>query len=223
MIRLINVTKFYGWGSNTKLVLEGIDRDLDTSVSIGILGMNGAGKSTLVNIMAGAIPPTSGYVERKVRVSWPLGLKGFAGGLTGEENIRFIARIYGADRRKVFRFVQEFTELGDDLYRPIETYSSGMKSRLTVGVSMAIDFDVYLMDEGLSVADRRFTKKYSEVMKQRLDRSRLIIVSHNMNTVSRYCAHAAVLHGGRLSPVMPLHEAATLYNRIADGKAVLPL
>jgi capsular polysaccharide transport system ATP-binding protein len=219
MIRLHDVTKYYGWGRETKLVLDGIDRELDTSSSIGILGMNGAGKSTLVNIIAGALPPTSGYVERHVRVSWPLGLKGFVGGLTGEENIRFISRIYGADRRKVFRFVQDFSELGDDLFRPIETYSSGMKSRLTVGVSMAIDFDVYLMDEGLSVADRRFTKRYSDVMNQRLDRSSLIIVSHNMNTVSRYCTRAAVLHGGKLSTVMPLHEAASLYNRLADRGA----
>ncbi len=176
--------------------------------------MNGSGKSTLINIIAGAMPPTSGKVIRKTRISWPLGLKGFAGTFTGEENTRFISRVYGADRRKVFKFVKEFSELGDDLYRPINTYSSGMKSRLTVAMSLAIEFDVYLMDEGLSVADKRFVDRYSAAMKERFTRSRVIMVSHSLKTLRDYCQHGAVLHHAKITAVMPIEEASKLYDQV---------
>lgn len=214
MIELQNVSKYYGWGKDTKLVLHDVNCILDTSLSIGILGMNGAGKSTLINIIAGAMPPTKGKVVRKARISWPLGLKGFAGTFTGEENTRFISRIYGADRRKVLKFVEEFSELGDDLYRPINTYSSGMKSRLTVAMSLAIEFDVYLMDEGLSVADKRFVDRYSAAMKERFTRSRVIMVSHSLKTLSDYCKHGAVLHHAKITEVMPIAQAAKLYDQV---------
>lgn len=217
MIELQNVSKYYGWGQDTKLVLHEVDCVLDTSLSIGILGMNGAGKSTLINIIAGAMPPTSGKVVRKARISWPLGLKGFSSALTGEENTRFISRIYGADRRKVFKFVEEFSELGDDLYRPISTYSSGMKSRLTVAMSLAIEFDVYLMDEGLSVADKRFVDRYSAAIKERFTRSRVIMVSHNLNTLRKYCQHGAVLHHAKITDVMPIVQAAKLYDQVLSN------
>jgi len=222
MIRLEHITKYYGWGEDTKLVLDDINTVFDTSRSIGVLGMNGSGKSTLVNIIAGAIVPTSGRVVRNARISWPLGLRGFAGNLSGEENLRFICRIYGADRRQVLRFVEEFSELGRDLYRPINTYSSGMRSRLTVAISLAIEFDVYLMDEGLSVADKRFVKRYSEAMRERFTRSKVIIVSHDMATIRNYCHDATVLHRGKMSDVMPLAEAAKIYEGIVNAKGVVP-
>jgi capsular polysaccharide transport system ATP-binding protein len=214
VITLEHVYKYYGWGENTKLVLNDICCVLDTNYSIGILGLNGSGKSTLIDIIAGARPPTSGKVVRATRLSWPLGLQGFSGQLTGDENIRFISRIYGVDRRKVFDFVADFSELGDDLFRPVKTYSSGMRSRLTVGVSLAIEFDVYLMDEGLSVADKRFVDRYNAAMKERFSRSRVIIVSHSMRTIAEYCSHATVLHRGTLTEVMPLAQAEQIYNGI---------
>lgn len=221
MIRLEHITKYYGWGEDTKLVLNDINTVFDTSRSIGVLGMNGSGKSTLVNIIAGAILPTSGRVIRNARISWPLGLRGFAPNLSGEENLRFICRIYGADRRQVLRFVQEFSELGRDLYRPINTYSSGMRSRLTVAISLAIEFDVYLMDEGLSVADKRFVKRYSEAMRERFTRSKVIIVSHDMAIIRDYCQDATVLHQGKMTDVMPLNQAAKIYERIVNAKGLV--
>ena len=214
MIELHRVSKYFGWGQDTKLVLNDIDCVLDTSLSIGILGLNGSGKSTLINIIAGAMPPTSGNVTRKARISWPLGLKSFAGTFTAEENARFISRIYGADRRKVFKFIEEFSELGDDLYRPINTYSSGMKSRLTVAMSLAIEFDVYLMDEGLSVTDKRFVDRYSAAMKERFTRSRVIMVSHSLKTLRYYCKHGAVLHHAKMTEVMPIAQAAKIYDQV---------
>lgn len=214
MITLEHVYKYYGWGEDTKLVLNDICCVLDTSYSIGILGLNGSGKSTLIDIIAGARPPTSGKVVRRTRISWPLGLQGFSGTLTGEENIRFVSRIYGVDRRKVFDFVADFSELGDDLFRPVKTYSSGMRSRLTVAVSLAIEFDVYLMDEGLSVADKRFVDRYNAAMRERFNRSRVIIVSHTMKTIAEYCTHATVLNRGRLTEVMPLADAERVYHEI---------
>jgi len=222
MIRLEHISKYYGWGENTKLVLNDVNTVFDTSRSIGVLGMNGSGKSTLINIIAGAILPTSGRVVRNARISWPLGLRGFAGNLSGEENLRFICRIYGADRRQVLKFVKEFSELGRDLHRPISTYSSGMRSRLTVAISLAIDFDVYLMDEGLSVADKRFVKRYSEAMRERFTRSKVIIVSHDMAIIRNYCQEATVLHQGKMTDVMPLPQAAKIYEGIVNSNGLIP-
>lgn len=216
MIQLENVSHYYGRGKNSKCVLDRVDCLLDTSQNIGILGLNGAGKSTLLRIIGGGTLPTSGRVYRRVSVSWPLGMEGFNGSLTGEENLRFVSRIYGADRRAVHRFVADFAELRDDLYRPVRTYSSGMKSRLSLALSLAIHFDVYLIDEGLSVGDVRFQQRYSEAIHHRFQESRVIIVSHAMETIRNYCSHAAVLYDARMSAVFPLEQAITIYNRVAS-------
>ena len=214
MIKLENITHVYGSGSDRKLALYNINAVLDTSKSIGILGLNGSGKSTLLRIIAGTQQPTSGRVYRNCRVSWPLGLRGANGMLTGEENLRFACRIYGADHRAVLRFVEDFSELGRDLYQPVRTYSSGMRTRLSLGLSLAIHFDVYLIDESLSVGDIRFQERYRHAIQSRFKDSKVIVVSHHGKTLKQYCSHAAVLHQSRMSPVLPLADANQLYNRV---------
>lgn len=218
MIRLEDVSHYYGSGNEARCVLYGINCDLDTSHSIGVLGLNGTGKSTLLRILAGSMEPTSGRVTRSCRVSWPLGLNGFSGSLSGEENLRFVCRIYGADRRAVLAFVADFAELGDDLHKPVRTYSSGMKARLSLALSLAIHFDTYLIDEGLSVGDVRFQERYSQAIRHRFSESRVIIVSHHMRTIRKYCTKGVVLHDSRLSDVLPIDEAAHLYKHVINLK-----
>jgi capsular polysaccharide transport system ATP-binding protein len=217
MIKLDKITHIYGSGAERKYALRDINVLLDTSRSLGILGLNGSGKSTLLRIIGGTQQPTFGKVYRNCRISWPMGLGGFNGTLTGEENLRFVCRIYGADRRAVLKFVEDFTELGRDLYLPVRTYSSGMKTRLSLALSLAIHFDVYLIDEGLSVGDIRFQERYRSAIKSRFQNTRVIIVSHHGKTLRQYCTHAAVLHGTRMSPVLPLPEANRLYDQVVHN------
>jgi len=214
MIKIERVTHFYGTGAERKCALRDINVILDTTQSIGILGLNGSGKSTLLRIIGGTQQPTNGRVYRNCRISWPMGLGGFNGTLTGEENLRFVCRVYGADRRAVLRFVADFTDLGRDLYLPVRTYSAGMRTRLSLALSLAIHFDVYLIDEGLSVGDIRFQERYRAAIKSRFRDTRVIIVSHHGKTLRQFCSHAAVLHQSRMSPVLPLAEANQLYDRV---------
>lgn len=216
MIYLDHVSHFFGKGKRTKCVLNDVSTTIDSTVSLGILGLNGAGKSTLLRILAGVLEPTSGSIRRTVRVSWPLGFTGFSPSLTGEENLRFVCRIYGADLRKVTRFVSEFSELGDDLKKQVRTYSSGMRARLSLGLSLAFTFDVYLLDEGLSVGDVRFRQRYTEAIKTKFKTSSVIIVSHNKGTIRKFCNHALVLYNGRLSRMLDLTTAEALYEAIVD-------
>lgn len=160
MIQLDNVYKFYYRSQIHNVVLNHVSAQFKSGTSYAILGMNGAGKSTLIRLLAGAELPNAGKIRRSVRVSWPLG---FTGGLhrflSGRENVRFVARAYGENVKKVVEFVEDFAELGRHFDMSVETYSSGMRARLAFGLSLAIDFDVYLIDETLSVGDSRFKKK----------------------------------------------------------------
>jgi capsular polysaccharide transport system ATP-binding protein len=215
MIQLNKVFKFFKTERHTKIVLDHVSTVFDTSHSYGILGVNGAGKSTTLKIIAGTQLPNSGRVIRTVRVSWPLG---FAGGvhpqLTGRENVHFVARIYGADPRKAAAFVEDFAELGDYLDAPVKTYSTGMAAKLNFGMSMAIDFDVFLIDEITGVGDSRFQKRCAEVFAQRRKNTSVIYVSHSMNSVARYCDRAGVLVDGQLLMFDTVGKAAEFYNRM---------
>ena len=150
------------------------------------MGVNGAGKSTTMRLIAGTELPNSGRVRRDVRVSWPLG---FAGGfhplMTGRENVKFVARIYGADVRKTLDFVEDFSEIGDYIDAPVKTYSSGMMARLSFGLSMAIDFECYLIDEITAVGDARFQARCVGTFAERRKRADIIMVSHSMETIKR--------------------------------------
>ncbi|MDF7826604.1 ABC transporter ATP-binding protein [Pontiellaceae bacterium B12227] len=156
--------------------------------NIGVMGPNGAGKSTLLRLLSGAELPDRGQIRRNVRVSWPLGFAGgFNGSMTGLENVRFVSRIYGQNTEYVINYVEDFSELGKSMRLPIKTYSSGMKARLAFGLSMAIDFDCYLIDEITAVGDANFRRKSKTALEQKLDHSRIIMVSHSQETIKSYC------------------------------------
>ena len=199
MIALHNIAKSYPLPRGKKVVLDDVNITFRPGENMGILGLNGAGKSTLMRIIGGAELPDSGKVVRKSRVSWPIGFAGgFHGSLTGRENLRFTSRIYGSDIRKVTEFVEDFSELGPYMDMPVRTYSSGMKSKLAFGLSMAIGFDFYLIDEAYSVGDAAFQAKGERVFQERKASSTLIVVSHSVSTIRKNCDNAAVLFGGKL-------------------------
>ncbi|MGD2112726.1 MAG: ABC transporter ATP-binding protein [Gammaproteobacteria bacterium] len=212
MIELRHISKAYPMRHGLNQVLDDISLAFPAGENIGILGRNGSGKSTLLRILAGIEQPDRGEVIRRRRVSWPLGFAGgFNGTLTGEENTRFVARIYGADIRRVSRSTHDFSELGAYFHMPVRTYSSGMRSRLAFGLSMAIDFSVYLIDEITAVGDKPFQDKCRNAFRERRQRSSVILVSHNLNTIRQFCETCAVLIDGKLHVCASIPEAQQLY------------
>ena len=215
MIELQNLTKKYRTSKGDKTVLNNINAVIPHGRNMGVLGRNGAGKSTLLRLIGGAELPTSGHVVRKASISWPIGFSGgFHGSLTGRENLRFVCRIYNADIRQVADFVNEFAELGAYMDMPINTYSSGMKAKLAFGLSMAIDFNYYLIDETTAVGDSRFRRKSKEEFERRKNRSTLIVVSHSIATIREHCESAAVLNDGQLSVYEDIEEAIAHYEQL---------
>jgi capsular polysaccharide transport system ATP-binding protein len=212
VIELSQITKAYPTRSGTNVVLDRISFTFPPRTNIGILGRNGAGKSTLLRILAGTEQADSGTLRVTGAVSWPIGFSGgFSGSLTGEENCRFVARIYNADLDEVIGFTMDFAELGEYFYMPVKTYSSGMRARLAFGLSMAIQFDAYLVDEVTAVGDSNFQEKCRNAFQQRSDRSSVIIVSHQMATVRDYCQKCAVLKNGKLLFFDDVDEASAFY------------
>ncbi len=220
MIELSRVRKSYRLPHGERRdVLHDVSITFRPGVNMGILGLNGQGKSTLIRIISGAERPDSGVVTRKGRVSWPIGFTGgFNGSLTGRENLRFTGRIYGADIAELTEFVQSFSELGPYMDMPVKTYSSGMRSKLAFGLSMAIGFDFYLIDEAYSVGDASFQAKAEKIFQERKEQSTLIVVSHSVNTIRKNCDRAAVLHNGVLCEYETLDEALRIYAEICYGK-----
>jgi capsular polysaccharide transport system ATP-binding protein len=210
MLELRNITKIYMTSAGPNVVLRDLSLSLPKNESIGIVGRNGAGKSTLLRIVGCAESPTAGEVIRHGRVSWPIGFTGgFNGSLTGEENCRFVARIYQQDVDYVVEATREFAEIGSYFFEPMRTYSSGMRARVAFGLSMAIDFELYLVDEITAVGDKSFRKKCERAFAERRERAGLLMVSHDASTLVEYCKRCIVLHDG----------AATLYDSIAEGAA----
>lgn len=215
MIDMQNVFKCYRSHGHVKVVLDDISFRFAAGRSYGILGVNGAGKSTLMRILAGTELPNAGKVRRSARVSWPLG---FSGGLhpllTGRENVQFVARIFGADQKRVLTFVEDFAEVGAYMDVPIKTYSSGMIARLAFGLSIAIDFDCYLIDEVTAVGDARFAQRCRIEFEKRKRTADIIMVSHSMETIQQYCNTGAVLVDGRLHFFTDVNEAIDLYKKL---------
>lgn len=212
MITLENITKSYPTNRGVHIVLNGISAHIPPRTSYGIMGRNGAGKSTLLRIIAGAEQPDSGRVIRNGRLSWPIGFGGgFNGSLTGEENCRFIARIHGENIDRVVGFAREFAEIGDYFYNPVKTYSGGMRARLAFAASMAIEFDVYLVDEITAVGDARFQERCKRAFTERQERASVIIVSHNLKTIRGYAQRCAVLNNGSLALFDSVDEAMQVY------------
>lgn len=199
MIRFHNVTKIYRTGSMPKVVLDDITVSIPTDRNIGILGKNGAGKSTLLRLIAKADEPTHGRIVTSGRISWPMAFGGgFQGGLSAIDNIRFISRIYGIDWRHAVDKVESFAELGQYLHMPVSTFSSGMRTRLNIAMSLAIHFDVYIMDEIPSVGDKRFRQRFDEEFSRLRRKSSLIMISHNPGTIEKHCDSAFLLKSGKL-------------------------
>lgn len=215
MIELQNITKIYRTRAGPNVVLDDVCIRFLPRESVGILGRNGAGKSTMLRIIGGVEMPEKGRVIRRGKVSWPIGFGGgFNGSLTGEENCRFVARIYSQEVDRIVGETREFAEIGNYFFEPVRTYSSGMRARLAFGLSMSIDFDVYLVDEVMSVGDKVFRQKCRRAFADRQERSSLIMVSHNIDTLREYCSRCAVLEHGKIRIYDDVDEASEAYNEV---------
>ena len=200
MIQLDHVSKSFRRERVTRHILHDVSFEVPSDRNIAILGRNGAGKSTLMRLIAGTLQPDRGKVIRHRRVSWPMGFSGAAHpALTGAQNTRFVARIYGRDSAGLDEYVQDFAELGAYYHLPVSTYSSGMKARLAFALSMGVDFEVYLVDEVIGVGDTTFRRKCADAFRQRMDRSRVLMISHNAATLRQFCDAGLVIEAGRLT------------------------
>ena len=198
MIEFRGVSKWYHTPHGRKVVLDGLDLTLPPGTKLGVLGRNGAGKSTLLGMIGGTIKPNRGEIVKRAAISWPLGLGGaYHQDLTGAQNVRFVARIYGVDTEALVAYVADFSELGEFMDMPVRSYSSGMRARLAVGMSMGVSFDWYLVDEITAVGDSRFKRKSLAVFRDRLRNAGRMMVSHSNRTIREYCTSALVLEGGR--------------------------
>lgn len=217
MLELKNICKSYPihHGRAERQVLNNINFRVERGEKWGILGRNGAGKSTLIRIISGSEIPHSGSVKHDMSISWPLAFGGaFQGSLTGRDNTRLICRIYGIDYEKTIAMVEDFAELGAYLAEPVKSYSSGMASRLAFAISMSVEFDCFLIDEGMSVGDHRFHHKCNiELFEKRADRA-MIIVAHQTDLIRDHCDHAAVLEAGMLTVYKSVDEAIHIYENL---------
>lgn len=215
MIVCEDIRKSYPMGRGRKHVLKGLNLQIGRGEHIGLLGRNGAGKTTLIKLIGGVEMPSSGKVRRHMSVSWPLGFGGgFQGSLTGYDNARFIARIYGHDYREIREFVEDFTELGIQLKMPVKTYSSGMRARLAFALSLAIEFDCYLIDEIIMVGDANFHHKcHYELFEKRGDRA-LVLASHSAEMIREFCDRALVLDQGMATIYSDVNEALEVYTAL---------
>lgn len=211
MIELINLTKYFPTPGGRHYVFRDLNFCFPEGTSVGLMGRNGAGKSTLMAIIAGTESPDGGKVRTDKTISWRVGSGGgFQGSLSARDNIRFVCRLYSSsasETRERIRFVEDFAEIGKFFDMPMKTYSSGMRSRVTFGLSMAFEFDYYLIDEAMSAGDPIFRKKAQAVFDGRVKNSNLILVSHNTKDIENMCNAVVVLESGR----------ATLYNDVREG------
>lgn len=214
MIRLVNLTKYFVTRGQRKIVADNINAVFPTGRAVALIGRNGAGKSTLLQMISGTLQANSGRIVSSGTISWPVGFAGsFHPDLTGLQNVRFIGRVYGVDTDELVDFVEDFAELGKHFYLPCRTYSSGMRSRLAFGLSMAVGFDTYLVDETTSVGDASFRQKSEAVFKERMRNSGAIFVSHGMAMLRRNCDMGAVLENGKLTMYEDLEEAIAVHER----------
>jgi capsular polysaccharide transport system ATP-binding protein len=212
MIRVSDLCKEYRGEGKVHRVLSNVTFDVGRGEKVAVLGRNGAGKSTLMRLIGGVEIPTSGRIEREMSLSWPLGLQGgFQPSLTGNDNMRFIARIYNKPFDYIRAYVDDFAELGKYLSEPLKTYSTGMRARFAFALSLAIDFDCYLVDEIIAAGDQRFQRRsHEELFEKRADRS-MILASHIGDIVRAYCSRALVLHRGRGKVFDDLDLALDIY------------
>ena len=214
MLEFDTVSKSFWTGQQRKVILDRASFRVEPGQSLGILAPNGTGKTTVINMMAGLEKPDEGAIRRRCRVSFPLG---FMGGVvnkySGTENVRFIARLYGLDPDYVEAFCRWLTDIGEYFDQPVGTYSAGMRARLTFALLLALEFDIYLIDEGMpGTTDVAFNRRAGTILRERLDRATVIVVSHQASTLEKFCTRAAVLRDGQLFMFDTLEEARRLYD-----------
>ncbi|WP_297772740.1 ABC transporter ATP-binding protein [uncultured Roseovarius sp.] len=215
MIELRNLCKTFVLNGSRKVVADQINTVFPDKTAVAILGRNGAGKSSLLKMIAGSMDPDSGEVVSTGTISWPVGFAGsFHPEMTGLQNVRFIARVYGVDSKELAEFVRDFAEVGPHFNLPVRTYSSGMKSRLAFGVSMGIHFDTYLVDEVTAVGDAAFREKSDALFAERVKHSAAIMVTHGLGQVRKLCHHAAVLEAGHLHYYTDIERAIAHHQSI---------
>jgi capsular polysaccharide transport system ATP-binding protein len=218
MIELQNVSKFFTTKQGKHYILKNVTFTIPSGKNIGILGRNGAGKSTIMKMLGQIEFPNEGRIISDKSFSWVMGVAGgFQGNMTGRANVKFVCRIYGRSKQEIeesINFVKEFSELDDYFEMPIKTYSSGMRSRLTFGLSLAFDFDYLLIDETLSVGDARFKKKSKEALMRKIERCNVLLVSHEMATLKEICDSGIVVDNGKMSYYEDIEDAIKEYAEI---------
>lgn len=219
MLEFENVSKSFWTGTQRKVILDRVSFRVELGNSLGILAPNGTGKTTLINMMAGLEKPDEGAIHRNCKISFPLG---FMGGVvnrhTAMENSRYIARLYGLDPDYVESFCRWMCGIEEYFDQPIGTYSQGMRARFTFSLMLALDFDMYLIDEGMpQTTDVEFNRKAGEILRERLETTTVVIVSHQAATLERFAKSAAVLRDGHLHMFNTLEEAKQLYDYEAQG------
>ena len=215
MIEVRNLYKRYHGPFGGDWVLKDVNFTIPDNVSVGLLGRNGAGKSTLLRIIGGMDSPDRGSVRTDARVSWPIGLGGgFQGSMTGRQNVKFVARIHGGGDRitEIIDRVQDFAEIGAAFDQPVKTYSSGMRSRLAFGLSLAFEFDVYLSDEATAVGDVAFKAKATQAFKDRVGKASIVMVSHQVGMLKDLCQAGVWLHNGTAIWFDDINEAINSYH-----------
>ena len=209
-LRVIDVGKTYHGAR--KPLFKNINFDLGTSGRLAILGRNGQGKSTLIRMLGGVLPETEGRIEWRMSSSWPIGFGGgFQGSLSGLDNVRFLARLYGRDYHSMLERVDDFAELGKALRDPVKHYSSGMRARLAFGLSLAIEFDCYLIDELVAVGDARFQRKCQEALFEHRAHRAFLMASHDTHLIANYCDRALIIEGGQAKVFDDIDEAVEVY------------
>jgi len=218
MIELHNVTKYYKTANKKKYILDNVSMTIPSGVNVGILGRNGAGKSTLLRMLGGIDFPNSGIISSPNSFSWPMGLAGgFQGSMSGRQNVKFVCRIYGKSDYEIeaaIESVREFAEIGDYFEMPIKTYSSGMKSRLSFGLSLVFDFDYLIIDETLSVGDKNFQEKSKKALRKKIENCNVLLVSHSMPVLKEICDVGIVVHQGQMHYCESIEDAIATYNKI---------
>ncbi|WP_375055680.1 ABC transporter ATP-binding protein [Zobellella sp. DQSA1] len=215
MITIKNLYKRYHNHHGSNWVLKDLNFTIPTGTSVGLVGRNGAGKSTLLRLIGGMDAPDRGEIIRDCSVSWPIGLSGgFQNSMTGRQNVKFVARVHGSNRNmdEIISFVEDFAEIGKAFDEPVRTYSSGMKSRLSFGLSLAFDFDMYLSDEATAVGDKAFKAKASKAFKDKVGKAGLIIVSHSEGILKDLCQAGIFLHKGTATWFDDVNDAIASYH-----------